>query len=390
MIKRIFLIVMDSVGMGAAPDAAQFGDGDVNTLKSVFADRSLSVPTLTSLGLCNIEGATFGQPVPSPRGAFARMRERAAGKDTTTGHWEIAGLTQEKPFPTYPGGFPEELIREYSRLTGHEILCNAPYSGTQVIHDYGREQIAKNALIVYTSADSVFQVAAHEKYIGLAELYRCCGIARELLRGEHAVARVIARPYVGEWQKFVRTDNRRDYSLTPPKPTLLDAVSGAGYECIGVGKISDIFAGRGLTSSHHISGNTEGMEITKRLACEGFNAGLCFVNLVDFDMLYGHRRDVPGYAAALTRFDGELAGLISCLGSEDMLILTADHGCDPAAPGTDHTREYVPMIAFGAGIRAGVDLGTRGSFADIAASAAAALRLSCELDGESFFADIKA
>lgn len=365
--KRVFLIVLDSVGVGALPDAGVYGDAGSNTLAAAAKGRDFSLPNLASLGLFNIDSVGCGTPVPAPMGAYGRLGERSAGKDTTTGHWEIGGIISEKPMPTYPKGFPQEVIAEFSRRTGREVLCNQPYSGTQLLLDYGEEHEKTGALIVYTSADSVFQIAAHEEIVPLAELYRCCEIARDLLQGEHGVGRVIARPFVGAYPNYTRTSNRHDYSLIPPAPTVLDVVAQAGLATIGVGKIGDIFAGKGVGRSIRTQNNAQGMETTLSLATEEFH-GLCFVNLVDFDMLYGHRNDVEGYAAALTAFDRELGKLLPLLGEEDLLLITADHGCDPSTPSTDHSREYVPLLLYKKGLPGGVNLGTRPTFADIAAT----------------------
>ncbi|MDL2238067.1 phosphopentomutase [Christensenellaceae bacterium OttesenSCG-928-K19] len=366
-INKVFLIVLDSLGIGEMPDAAMYGDVGSNTLRSITHSRFFDAPVLTRLGLFNIDGVAFAdRAVPKPLGSYARLAEKSAGKDTTTGHWEIAGVVSEKPFPTYPNGFPDSIIKEFEQKTGRKAICNKPYSGTQVLLDYGREQIETGSLIVYTSADSVFQIAAHEAYIGLDELYRCCEIARGMLVGENAVGRVIARPYIGEYPNFERTRNRHDYSLVPP-PTMLNKLEDAGLESIGVGKIFDIFAGSGVTEQVKTTSNRDGMEKTIDCVKKEFR-GLCFVNLVDFDMLYGHRNDIDGYAKAVSEFDAQLAELLPLLSDNDMLIITADHGCDPGTPSTDHSREYVPMLVYGKKVRQGVDLGTRGSFADIAAA----------------------
>ena len=363
MIRRVFVIVLDSFGIGWEPDADLFGDVGANTLASVSRSAKLSVPHMCALGLSDIDGVDCLPPVAQPTGAYGRMRERSMGKDTTVGHWELAGVISQRPFPTYPHGFPAEVINAFRQATGREVLCNLPYSGTKVIEDYGEEHLRTGALIVYTSADSVFQIAAHESLVPPEELYRICRAVRTLLTGEHAVGRVIARPFIGEPGHFTRTANRRDFSLPPTGRTMADAISEAGLDVIGVGKIEDIFAGRGITRSFHTHGNTHGMEVTSGLADEDFH-GLCFVNLVDFDMLYGHRQDVDGYAAALTEFDCWLPGFQAKLREGDLLVITADHGCDPADNSTDHTREYVPLLVGGQGVRP-VNLGTRSSFADL-------------------------
>lgn len=386
-IKRVFLVVLDSFGIGEMPDADKFGDAGSNTLKTVSKSDKFEAPNLKKLGLFNIEGVICGEKEASPAGSFARMAEKSSGKDTTTGHWEMAGLISEKPMPTYPNGFPEEIIREFEKRTGRGVLCNKPYSGTDVIRDYGREQIETGKLIVYTSADSVFQIAAHEKYIGLDELYRCCEIAREMLKGEHGVGRVIARPYIGEYPDFVRTSNRHDYSLVPPKTTMLRALAEAGYDVIGVGKIYDIFAGDGVTKKFKTSGNAEGISDTIELLKQDFT-GLCFVNLVDFDMLYGHRNNIDGYANAISEFDKGLKDIMSSMKDDDILIITADHGCDPGTQSTDHSREYVMMLAYGKHIKPGVDLKTRDSFADIGASILEIFGVKADIAGKSFAKEV--
>lgn len=385
--KRVFLIVLDSFGVGEAPDAASFGDAGANTLRSVSRSPKFHLDNLIAAGFGLMDGVTVLPKPEHPTAAVGRMREQSMGKDTTIGHWEIAGIVSERPMPTYPDGFPQEILDEFSRRTGRGILCNKPYSGTDVIRDYGPEQMKTGKLIVYTSADSVFQIAAHEEVIPLEELYADCRIARALMTGEHGVGRIIARPYVGTPEAgFTRTSNRHDFSLEPPKATILDAVSGAGLDMIGVGKIHDIFAGRGLTEYTYTSGNADGMEKTLALADRDFH-GLCFVNLVDFDMLYGHRQDPDGYAAALSAFDAWLPSFLQKLGEDDLVILTADHGCDPSDASTDHTREYTPMIALGRQVKPG-SIGTRDTFADIAATVAEALGVSLETPGKSFLREI--
>lgn len=367
--KRVFLVVLDSFGIGAAPDAAAFGDAGTDTLAACAATGILSVPHMTSLGLGNIDGVTAIPGTDAPRGAFARLRELSAGKDTTIGHWEIAGLVSEQPLPTYPHGFPREVLDAFSRATGRGVLCNLPYSGTQVIADYGEEHLKTGSLIVYTSADSVFQIAAHEELVPPETLYEYCRMARGILTGENAVGRVIARPFVGTPGHFTRTANRHDFSLEAPGATLLDMVSGAGKSVIAVGKISDIFAGRGVTSARFTHSNAEGMEEMLRAVREDFS-GLCFVNLVDYDMLYGHRRDPEGYARALNAFDAFLPSFLAEMREGDVLMITADHGCDPSyQKTTDHTREFTPLLIAGAGVRPG-SLGTRQGFSHIAATVA--------------------
>ena len=365
--KRVFLIVLDSVGAGALPDAHLFGDVGANTLRSCAESGVLQIPNLLQLGLGNIEGLSFLGTVDAPRAAYGRLQERSLGKDTTIGHWELAGLVSEEPLPTYPDGFPEEILTPFRQATGRQVLCNKPYSGTEVIRDYGREHLESGALIVYTSADSVFQIAAHEDLIPPAQLYEYCLAARRILTGKHGVGRVIARPFAGQWP-FIRTANRHDFSLEPHGRTLLDALEGQGKDVLAVGKISDIFAGCGVTESTPTKSNDHGMEVAMTLADRDFE-GLCFVNLVEFDSHYGHRQDPAGYAGALNAFDRWLPGFLAKLGEEDAVIITADHGCDPADDSTDHTREYVPLLVFGPGI-APKALGTGTCFCDVAATAA--------------------
>ena len=379
--KRVFLIVLDSCGIGALPDAALFGDTDPHTLRRVSASKAFSSKMLNSLGLGLVEGVDFLPKTAAPRGAYGRLAERSGGKDTTIGHWEIAGVVSKTPLPTYPNGFPETLLAEFSRRIGRGWLCNRPYSGTDVIRDYGDEHRASGKVIVYTSADSVFQIAAHTDVVPLDELYEICRTARELLVGEHAVGRVIARPFVGESGAYTRTADRRDFSVLPPRPTLLDAIAAQGLAVRSVGKIADIFAGRGITHSTVTHGNAEGMAAALAAVEEEFE-GLCFVNLVDFDMLYGHRQDVDGYAAAIAAFDAWLPQLLDRLRKDDVLIITADHGCDPGDEHTDHTREYVPLLIVGETVRP-VSLGTRRTFADIAATVADYLAVPFTGDGES-------
>ena len=378
MTKRVFLIVLDSCGVGELPDAAKYGDVGSNTLKACYDSGKLSVPNLEKLGLFHLDEMNY--PTHSiPMGAYGRLAERSAGKDTTTGHWEIAGLVSETPMPTYPEGFPTEILTEFSRRTGRGVLCNKPYSGTQVILDYGQEHLSGGDLIVYTSADSVFQIAAHEELVPVETLYEYCQIARDILRGEHGVGRVIARPFVGEYPNFVRTANRRDFSLVPPADTLLDILQKQGLDTIAVGKISDIFAGKGVSRKLLTHSNDEGMEITKQLLQEDFH-GLCFVNLVDFDSKYGHRNDVLGYTEALNRFDEQLGELLPLLREDDVLFVTDDHGCDPSTPSTDHSREYIPLLVYGKGIKENTALGTGTSFGNIAATVAELLGVDAPKD----------
>ena len=343
--KRVFLIVLDSLGIGAAPDARLFGDEGTNTLKRISGSEKFRIPNLTKLGIGNIDGIDYIEKIDTPPATLARLRELSLGKDTTTGHWEIAGIISKSPMPTYKDGFPEEIISEFSRLTGRGVLCNKPYSGTEVIRDYGEEHIRTGKLIVYTSADSVFQIAAHEEVVPPEKLYEYCRIARKILVGEHGVGRVIARPFVTDGDKFVRTANRHDFSLLPPKKTLLDAIKDSSLDVIAVGKITDIFAGAGITESIYTKSNAEGMQLTYSLLEREFT-GLAFTNLVEFDSSFGHREDVDGYANALSEFDAWLLSFLDKMQDDDALIITADHGCDPGDDDTDHSREYVPFILY--------------------------------------------
>lgn len=388
--KRVFLIVLDSFGIGEMADALQYGDGDVNTLRSVAASSCFHVPHLEQLGLFQIDGVAqepvirrqMTVPEPEIIGRYGRMAERSCGKDTTIGHWEIAGLVSERPLPTYPQGFPREVLEEFSRRTGRGVLCNLPYSGTQVIQEYGEAHMRTGDLIVYTSADSVFQIAAHEEIVPVEQLYAYCRVAREILQGEHGVGRVIARPFTGPvGGPFVRTPRRHDFSLMPPGVTMLDQLSQAGKSVIAVGKIQDIFAGKGITEHVYTGGNAEGIRRTLEYLDRDFE-GLCFVNLVDYDMLYGHRRDVEGYARALTYFDEKLPLILEKMGAQDLLMITADHGCDPAySESTDHTREYTPLLMYGQGLIPG-NMGTRKTFADIGATVLQYFGIVPEIAGE--------
>lgn len=347
-IKRVFLIVLDSFGIGEAPDSPDFGDKGANTLKSVSLSPYFNIPNLLKLGFAHIDGAEF-----LSKGELcsqvARLREKSKGKDTTIGHWEIAGVVSEKPLPTFPNGFPQSFIDDFGKATGREIICNKTYSGTEVIKDYGEEHLKTGALICYTSADSVFQTAAHEDIVPLEKLYDYCKIARQMLTGDLGVGRVIARPFNGEYP-FKRTKNRHDFSLTPPADTMLDRLKNDGFDVIAVGKINDIFANQGITEYIYTENNADGMAKTADYQNRDFN-GLCFVNLVDFDMVYGHRRDRDGYARAITEFDGWLGDFIKAMRSDDALIITADHGCDPDFKGTDHTREYTPFVLYNKNIK---------------------------------------
>ncbi|MEA4912753.1 MAG: phosphopentomutase [Oscillospiraceae bacterium] len=392
MAKRAFVIVLDSFGIGYEPDADLFGDVGANTLRSVASSSKYNTPEMAAMGLFNIDGVDCRPGVSAPTASFARLQERSMGKDTTIGHWELAGIVSPRALPTYPNGFPQPLIEQFEKLVGRKVVCNTPYSGTDVIRDYGEHHMKTGDLIVYTSADSVFQVAANEAIIPIPELYDICQKARDMLTasGEHAVGRVIARPFVGtNKDNFQRTTNRHDYSLHPPKKTMLDYIQDAGMDTIGVGKIYDIFDGIGVSEKIRTTGNDNGMEVTLGLAQRDFE-GLCFVNLVDFDMVYGHRRNIDGYAQALTDFDVQLRALLPKLRADDLLILTADHGCDPGyTKTTDHTREYIPMIAWGQGIKPGVNLGTRLGFCDIAATVCDFLGVKADIEGSSFYGEIK-
>lgn len=385
--KRVFLIVLDSYGIGQMSDAADFDDVGCNTLGSIVTSKEYNTPNMKKLGLFNIEGVTCKEGIERPIGSYARLAESSKGKDTTIGHWEIAGIISKKPLPTYPHGFPQDVLDEFSKRTGRGVLCNKPYSGTDVIRDYGQRHIETGNLIVYTSADSVFQIAAHQEIVPVEQLYEYCSIARELLQGEHSVGRVIARPFIGVEGSFTRTANRHDYSLVPPKKTMMDLLVQRGYHTYGVGKIYDIFAGRGIEHTVRNEDNTDGMNHTFDWQKEDFK-GLCFVNLVDFDMLYGHRNDIDGYARAATTFDKQLGQFMEQMQEDDVLMITADHGCDPGFKGTDHSREYVPLLIYGEGIQAGVDLGTRNTFADIAATVLDLFDIEERLDGTSFAAEI--
>ncbi len=384
MIKRVFLIVLDSLGIGALPDAAEYGDSGSDTLRSVMTSKKLSIDNLKKLGLLNIDGESGG--CEKPLAAYARMAEKSNGKDTIIGHWEMCGVVSERDMPTYPNGFPKDVIAEFEKRCGRGTLCNKPYSGTKVIADYGKEHIKTGKLIVYTSADSVFQIAAHEDVVPIDELYRCCEIARELLQGEHGVGRVIARPFEGE-HPYTRTSRRHDYAILPPHETTLDLVKNAGLETYCIGKISDVFASQGVTKAVKTSGNTDGMAKTLAAIEEDF-CGFCFVNLVDFDSVYGHRRDIDGYAAALAEFDRWLPEFIGKMDDTDVLMITGDHGCDPGFKGTDHTREYTPLLVYGKSVKP-QNLGVRESFADIGASVCEMLGISNPLCGKSFYKEVK-
>ena len=387
-VKRVFVIVLDSYGIGYLPDADKFGDVGANTLASIVKSKKYHTPNMESFGLFNIDGVDCKPGVDDQGGSFGRLAEASMGKDTTIGHWEIAGVVSPEPMPLYPDGFPEEVLAPFREQTGRGVLCNKPYSGTDVIRDYGEEHMRTGDLIVYTSADSVFQIAAHEEVVPLEELYECCRKARSILCGKHAVGRVIARPFIGQAPHFERTRNRHDFSLLPPKRTMLVSLQEHGFDTYGVGKIYDIFAGQGIAHTTPISNNEDGMNKTIALMDQDFT-GLCFVNLVDFDMVYGHRNDIDGYAAAAALFDRQLGEMMQKLNRDDVIIITADHGCDPGFRGTDHSREYTPVLIYGEAVRPGVSVGTRKSFADIAATVLAMFGIGESLDGESFWEEVK-
>ena len=381
MAKRVFLIVLDSFGIGGAPDAAKFGDEGSNTLAAVLSYSNEAFPNLAKMGLLAIDGEDdprilnykkAQEMIPSPIGSYARVREISAGKDSTIGHCEIAGIISDKAQPTYPDGFPEDVMRELEKATGKEFLCNKPYSGTDVIRDYGEEHIKTGKLIIYTSADSVLQIAAHEEVVPLEELYDVCKKAREVMCGDNAVGRVIARPFAGEPGNFTRTSNRHDFSLAAPSSTMLDLLKSEGFEVISIGKIYDLFAGRGLTESNPTKGNTEGISKTIEMMDRDFN-GLCFTNLVDFDMKYGHRNDIEGYNTAMHEFDDALGTILSKLKEDDLLIITADHGCDPSTTSTDHSRECIPLLIYGDGYKIPSNMGELTGFNNIAGIVLSAL-----------------
>ena len=381
--NRIFLIILDSFGIGALPDAPAFGDFGANTLRSCAESGKLNIPNLIAAGLGNIDGVDCLPKTDTPMGAYGRLAEKSMGKDTTIGHWEIAGILSPEPLPTYPEGFPEEILEPFRAATGRGVLANAPWSGTAVIDAYGKQHMETGDLIVYTSADSVFQIAAHEDIVPPEQLYDYCRIARKLLHGKHGVGRVIARPFIGQPGSFTRTANRHDFSLEPLASTLLDLLRAKGLDTIGVGKINDIFAGQGISEYVYNKSNAHGLKHTMNYANRDFR-GLCFVNLVDFDSQYGHRRDPAGYAQALNEFDAWLPGFLEKLGEEDLLIISADHGCDPGYTATtDHTREYVPLLVLGPKVKPG-NLGTGETFADIAATVADLLGADAPAAGTSF------
>lgn len=386
--KRVIIIVLDSAGIGELPDAAEYGDEGSNTLGNIAAAvPGFSLPNLEKLGLGNIDGIVGFKAAEEPLGCFGKMAERSVGKDTTTGHWELAGITLRKPFPVYPEGFPGDLVERFEKAIGTKTLGNYPASGTVIIKELGQQHVKTGYPIIYTSADSVFQIAAHEDVIPVQRLYEICRTAREILTGEHAVGRVIARPFTGSDGNYTRTANRRDFSLEPPEKTLLDHVKEVGLEVKAVGKIDDIFAGRGITQSIHVKDNMEGVDKTIGFIKERFS-GLIFANLVDFDMYYGHRNDPEGYARALEEFDGRVPEIIDAMARQDILFITADHGCDPTTVSTDHSREYVPLLIYGKEIRMGINLGTRKTFSDLAQTTAEYLGTGGEFDAVSFYGDI--
>ena len=386
MTKRVFLIVLDSLGIGNAPDAKIFGDEGSNTLRTISKSEYYHTPNMLKLGLGNIDGVDYLDYDSERIGVYARLEEASMGKDTTIGHWEMAGIISKNPLPTYPEGFPKEVLDEFIRRTGREIICNKPYSGTDVIRDYGKEHIETGKLIVYTSADSVFQIAAHEDIVPIDKLYKYCEIAREILQGEHGVGRVIARPFIGSEGNFTRTGNRHDFSLLPAD-NMLDALVAAKYETYGIGKIYDIFAGKGVEHTQRTKNNIEGMEKSIELLKKDFT-GLGFINLVDGDMIYGHRRDIDGYAKSIAKFDDQLGTFISKMNDDDIVMITADHGCDPGYKGTDHTRECVLFLAYGKGLKKDINLGTRKTYADIAATILDIFNIENTTAGISFKKDI--
>lgn len=383
--KRVILVVIDSVGIGELPDAKNYGDEGSNTLLNIKRERpDMELKNMLSIGLSHIEGGEgLATGEYSPEGAFGKLAESSKGKDTTTGHWEIAGIIIDNPFPTYPNGFPKEVIDEFEKLTGRKVIANCPASGTEIIERLGKEHMETGALIVYTSADSVFQIAAHEEIVPIEELYDICQKARDMLTGSHAVSRVIARPFLGSPGSFKRTSNRKDFSIEPIKDTMLDHIKASGLPVAAVGKIEDIFSGRGITQAVHTTSNMDGVDKTLAYMDTVAN-GLIFTNLVDFDMLYGHRNDVDGYADALIAFDNRLPEIKAKLRPDDILMITADHGCDPTTESTDHSREYIPLLIYGDKVKAGVNIGTRKTFSDIGKTILDYLSVEGALDGESF------
>ena len=380
--KRVFLIVLDSYGCGEMPDAKDFGDEGSSTIRSVASSKFFEAPNLRKMGLYNIDGVDLNPKEANPSGIYCRCAEVSKGKDTTLGHWEIAGVQSLSPMPTYPDGFPKDLLDAFSKEVGRGVLCNKPYSGTEVIKDYGDEHVKTGDLIVYTSADSVFQIAAHEEVVPLEELYDICRKARKLLVGKHGVGRVIARPFIGTSGNYTRTSHRHDFSLEPPSVTMLDQLKDAGKDVLAVGKINDIFAGKSITEFVYTSDNADGIEKTLQWMDRDFD-GLCFTNLVDTDMIYGHRRDIDGYAKAISYFDSKLPEMISKLRDDDVIMITADHGCDPGyTKTTDHTREYIPLLMYGKKVTP-ANLGTRSTFADIGATVLKEFGIDAKFNGTS-------
>ena len=383
MIKRTILIVLDSVGAGELPDAIEYGDVGSNTLKNIYNEaKDFSLPNLEKLGLLNIEGFEDLKSVNYFDGSVAKCNEKSKGKDTTTGHWEISGIILDKPFPTYPNGFSESLIQEFEKKVGRKVIGNYAASGTEIIKELGKEHVETGNLIVYTSADSVFQVAAHEEVVPLDELYNICRVAREMLQGEHGVGRVIARPFIGEENNFIRTSNRKDFSLEPYKDTMLDYIKNSGREVYAIGKIEDIFVNKGITKANHTKNNEEGIAATIAAIKEDSD-GLIFTNLVDFDMIYGHRNNVQGYADALMNFDKKLPEILQNLKDDDLLIITADHGCDPTTESTDHSREYIPLIFYGKNIVENKNLGILDTFASIGKTILDIFDIENDIEGSS-------
>lgn len=388
MINRAVLIVLDSVGVGELPDAADYGDVGSNTVKNIYKSiKNFSLPNLEKLGLLNIDGFEDLKTSDEFLGSVAKCSEKSKGKDTTTGHWEISGLVLDNPFPTYPNGFPEDFIREFEKRVGRKTIGNYPASGTEIIKELGKEHVETGSLIVYTSADSVFQIAAHEEVVPLDELYNICRTAREMLQGEHGVGRVIARPFIGTEGNYTRTGNRRDFSLVPPKDTLLDYVKNNNMEVYAIGKIEDIFVNKGITRSNHTHNNEEGIEATIEAVKEDFK-GLIFTNLVDFDMVYGHRNNVQGYADALKYFDDKLPEIIADLKDDDVLIITADHGCDPTTESTDHSREYIPLLFYGKNIKKSNNIRILDTYASIGKTILNMFNIENNIEGVSVLGNI--
>ncbi|MBI2834258.1 MAG: phosphopentomutase [Acidobacteria bacterium] len=384
---RAIVIVLDSVGVGELPDAARYGDEGSNTLHNISRLVRLQIPALRSLGLGNLVALQGVDPVDQPGAAYGRMAEASAGKDSVTGHWEMTGIVLDRAFPVFPEGFPPEVIASFEREIGRPTLANRAASGTQIIQDLGAEHMRTGAPIVYTSADSVFQIAAHESVVSLEELYRICDVAYRIAVEGLGMGRVIARPFVGEPGHFMRTANRRDFAVAPPGATLLDRLKDAGHDVIAIGKIEDLFAGRGITHAYHASSDDEVMDQVER-SLDWMPDGLLFANLVDFDTVYGHRNDAAGYAGNLERFDARLSELLARLRPDDLVVVTADHGNDPTTPSTDHSREYVPLLVTGGNVRAGVDLGTRETFADLGQTLAGVFLVPPLAHGTSFLAEI--